>query len=487
MGVLCTSEDREKNNSKGNKNGDINKSNPPNKTNEIKDQNNIDIIEEKNLIIPDNNSIKEKEKEDKKLKNIPKNLMNIIKSEYHYILKDILKNETFEDNIKSDSKIYDLFNNLNLRTNADFIIEFENNIKIDYDKINETFHNIITEVFGENIPEKIEMNYTYKGLDIPEKMNDILEAYIESNKIIGSAILDNPDLFTIITYEKELKLIKPYYYKRKENEELIKFNSFTAFCNGKGKLYFSGGENEQTYDPDKTVAKYNDFFYIDLTNLNEDKIEIKELPNLIESRTWHSMIFIPDKYIFIVGGSNTKSVEMYNMETNDIIKDSELNEFRSECTLCLVNNTYLYAFCGFLIHQEYNTTIERCNLLREKRKWEYIILNEKEEFNLNPSFFGISYFKDDQILLIGSNDNGSENHYDYIYKSGINDEEKDKIDEFKCNLIEPNIIFKEKLFLPIEENKAINIPLIIGEEIKAFILDTDTGDITIEKYEEKNT
>ena len=485
MGVCGSGEDRNNQKKKVEQSDKLINDNNDNNNNKATKNNHI-ILESDSL---KQTSIinKEKEKEDKKLKNIPKNLMNIIKSEYHYILKDILKNETFEDNIKSDSKIYDLFNNLNLRTNADFIIEFENNIKIDYDKINETFHNIITEVFGENIPEKIEMNYTYKGLDIPEKMNNILEAYIESNKIIGSAILDNPDLFTIITYEKELKLIKPYYYKRKENEELIKFNSFTAFCNGKGKLYFSGGENEQTYDPDKTVAKYNDFFYIDLTNLNEDKIEIKELPNLIESRTWHSMIFIPNKYIFIVGGSNTKSVEMYNMETNDIIKDSELNEFRSECTLCLVNNTYLYAFCGFLIHQEYNTTIERCNLLREKRKWEYIILNEKEEFNLNPSFFGISYFKDDQILLIGSNDNGSENHYDYIYKSGINDEEKDKIDEFKCNLIEPNIIFKEKLFLPIEENKAINIPLIIGEEIKAFILDTDTGDVTIEKYEEKNT
>ena len=485
MGVCGSGEDRNNQKKKVEQSDKLINDNNDNNNNKATKNNHI-ILESDSL---KQTSIinKEKEKEDKKLKNIPKNLMNIIKSEYHYILKDILKNETFEDNIKSDSKIYDLLNNLNLRTNADFIIEFENNIKIDYDKINETFNNIITEIFGENIPEKIEMNYTYKGLDIPEKMNNILEAYIESNKIIGSAILDNPDLFTIITYEKELKLIKPYYYKRKENEELIKFNSFTAFCNGKGKLYFSGGENEQTYDPDKTVAKYNDFFYIDLTNLNEDKIEIKELPNLIESRTWHSMIFIPNKYIFIVGGSNTKSVEMYNMETNDIIKDSELNELRSECTLCLVNNTYLYAFCGFLIHQEYNTTIERCNLLREKREWEYIILNEKEEFNLKPSFFGISYFKDDQILLIGSNDNGSENHYDYIYKSGINDEEKDKIDEFKCNLIEPNIIFKEKLFLPIEENKAINIPLIIGEEIKAFILDTDTGDITIEKYEEKNT
>ena len=145
---------------------------------------------------------------------------------------------------------------------------------------------------------------------------------------------------------------------------------FTAFCNANGCLYFSGGENDQTYDPDKTVAKYNDFFYIDLRELNENnnKIMIRELPNLNESRTWHSMIYVPKKYIFIVGGSNTKSVELYNIETNQLVKDSELNENRSECTLCLVNNMYLYAFYGFLIHQEYNKTIERCNLLKEERK-----------------------------------------------------------------------------------------------------------------------
>ena len=43
------------------------------------------------------------------------------------------------------------------------------------------------------------------------------------------------------------------------------------------------------------------------------------------------MIYIPNKYIFIVGGSNTKSVELYNIETNQLVKDSELNENRSEC------------------------------------------------------------------------------------------------------------------------------------------------------------
>ena len=53
------------------------------------------------------------------------------------------------------------------------------------------------EVFKNDIPENIIMNYTYKGLDIPEE--DIKKEYIDSNEIIGSAILDNQELFAIIT------------------------------------------------------------------------------------------------------------------------------------------------------------------------------------------------------------------------------------------------------------------------------------------------
>lgn len=204
-----------------------------------------------------------------------------------------------------------------------------------------------------------------------------------------------------------------------------------------------------------------------------------------ESRTWHSMIYIPDKYIFIVGGSNTKSVEIYNMETNDINKDSDLNEFRSECTLCLVNNVYLYAFCGFLINQDYISTIERCDLLKEERKerkCEYANIKEKDGFIFRPSFFGVSYFKNEQILLIGGDDNGDEKYFNYIYKIGKNEEEADEIEEFKCDLGEEKNIFRDKLFMPIGENKSVIIPLEIGEDIKIYELDTNTGEITIKYY-----
>ena len=37
------------------------------------------------------------------------------------------------------------------------------------------------------------------------------------------------------------------------------------------------------------------------------------------------MIYVPNKYIFIVGGSNTKSVELYDMEEKKLTKDNELN------------------------------------------------------------------------------------------------------------------------------------------------------------------
>ena len=62
------------------------------------------------------------------------------------------------------------------------------------------------------------------------------------------------------------------------------------------------------------------------------------------------MILIHKKYIFIVSGINNKSVELFDKEKNEIKIDSYLKEALREYSLVLVNNLYLYAFCGFLLH-----------------------------------------------------------------------------------------------------------------------------------------
>ena len=59
----------------------------------------------------------------------------------------------------------------------------------------------------------------------------------------------------------------------------------------------------------------------------------------------------------------------------------------------------------------------------------------------------------------------------------------DQIYEFSSGENRVSGVFREKLFIPIENDKAINIPLVIGEEIQAFIIDINTGNIQVKKQE----
>ena len=426
----------------------------------------------------DNEIIPLERKEDDKLRSTPKE-----KKGYAIKIINTDNNQGYNKTVDGDITMYQILSDIKFRENCDFIIEFENNLKIGAEKIGVKLDNILFEIFNKEIPEVIIMKYSYKGLDIPE---NAIEAYIKDNKIIGSAIMDNTETFGIITYEIATRSINPYYYQRKEYPELIYLNSFTAYCNAKNCLYFSGGEKEQSYETEENLIKYNEFISIDLTKLstNKDKLEINQLANLNEPRTWHSMIFVPNKYIFIVGGSNTKSVELYDIEEKKLTKDSELNEIRCESTLCLVNNSYLYAFYGFFLHNDYYNSIERCNLLKEERKWEYIYAIEKSELKFVPSFFAISYFKND-LLLIGGNDTVEEKErHDYLYKLENEENKKDEIMDYKLDLKVKINIFRDKFFMPIENNKAVNIPLSVGGEIKVIIFDIQNGDITSYDYNE---
>ena len=436
---------------------------------EQKDKKKKTVLEENKKLTNEITPIEE-EKKDDKLKSIPN-----MKKSYAIKILNTDNNQGYNKVIDGDITIHQMLSEMKFRENCDFIIEFENNLKIGAEKINVKLENILIEIFNSDIPEVIDMKYSYKGLNIPE---NAIEAYRKDNKIIGSAIMDSTDIFGIITYEINTRSLNPYYYQRNEYPELIYFNSFTAYCNAKNCLYFSGGEKEQSYEVEEKSAQYNEFISIDLTKLssNNDKLEINQLPNLNVPRTWHSMIFVPNKYIFIVGGSNTKTVELYDMEEKKLTKDSELNEERCEATLCLVNNIYLYAFYGFFLHKDYNNSIERCNLLKEERKWENIYAVEKSALRFKPSFFAISYFKND-LLLIGGNDAGEEERYDYLYKLENEEDKKDEILDYKFESKEKINIFKDKFFMPIDNNKAVNIPLSIGGEIKVFILDTQTGKV----------
>ena len=414
--------------------------------------------------------------------------------------------------IESNKTIKDLYGILKINDNCEYDIKLSDGQIIANININKKIIDILYPYIKDihSFQNTIDLSLIYKGLQIPD---NIIESYIQKNPFIGSPIFDNPDYFSIIIFITKNKELKIFNYEQKSCEcpLLSKFNSFTAYCNANGYLYISGGENDYSQDFEKSEVKYNDFFCIDLnqlnlninnynnidnlsdndniltnnlTNINEkNELNIKQLPNLLEPRTWHSMIFVPEKYIFIVGGS-TKSVELYDIEENTLTKDNELNEMRSECTLCMVNNIYLYAFCGFLLHQTFNCTIEKCNLRKKVRKWEYIVFNMNNNIQFFPSFFCASYYKNGEIILVGGNDSMEEQNKSYIVKIGNNENSFDEITEFNSFGEEKYGVFRDKLFTPIDNNYAINIPLIYGDHIQLLLLNMETGEIDQKSYDD---
>ena len=371
-----------------------------------------------------------------------------------------LLNSSFDDDIL----LKEVISQMNYDKKKDYDILNNNN-----EKLNDKLEMKIKDIFPNS---NIELNLKYSGLEIPE---DIKTAYSQNNKLIGSLILDNPDYVGIFIYNTTTEQTSNFIYLN--NNQLRKYNSFTSFCNGRNNLYISGGENQNKEANNNEL--YNDFYMIDLENVTQNNIPITQLTNLIEARTWHSMIYIPNKYIFIVGGIKNKSVELYDIDNKTIKKDSELNEARSECSLCLVNNYYLYAFCGFLFNQFFINTIERCNLRREKRTWKIVNYSVENNIKFNPSFFGVCYFND-KIILLGGNEVKEEKNKNYIISIGDNQKD-DIINEYILNENLINV-YREKFFIPINDKISINIPLISNIPI-IFYFDNENGTITKKDYQ----
>ena len=103
------------------------------------------------------------------------------------------------------------------------------------------------------------------------------------------------------------------------------------------------------------------------------------------------MIYIPNKYIFLVGGNNEK-VLYFDINEKMIESWSDLNKRRLEPALIQINN-YLYVFDNVNKNENnFELNFERTNLLSDKPNFELIEpnLDENIQGNIIPKFFGVS-------------------------------------------------------------------------------------------------
>lgn len=247
--------------------------------------------------------------------------------------------------------------------------------------------------------------------------------------------------------------------------QLKTVNQFSAYCNALNKLYISGGEITNNTSTDA-------FLCIDLNEVSQNIFIPTQLCSLRKKRYWHSMIFIPEKYIYIIGGPNEFDVELYDIEKNTCIIDSRLNEERCEPSLILVNEKYLYSIFGFHLYESFINTIERCNINKKHRNWEMVNYKLNNTPGITKAFFGVSY-AGNNIILVSDKENNNDLKPNYLLTPGQN---FDTIsDEGILNSKNPRL-FGEKFFIPFTEEESINLAFKSGEP-KIFVVNNTNGSI----------
>ena len=398
------------------------------------------------------NANKEKEKNDSKIKEIKEEENENELSSREITFKIINKDKEYIEKVKSSEKIsylFDLISKYKTKKYSEYDLIFEEDVSL-ASKLTEEIGSIFKK------EDDITLKMLYLGLNISF---DIKKDYEDSNTLIAQPLYDLGGNIGLLIYNKFENTFSSEILK---SEKLLKYNHLSSYCNSKNVLYICGGETKENIGTNNRNYISN-FTKIDLFNTES----INDLPSLEHPRAWHSMIFIPPKYIFIVGG-DTKVVEIFNIEKQELTPDSEMNEVRNECTLFCLNDSILYALSGLSMNGSYIKDIEKCNLRAAEREWKLVKLKESD-IEIQTCFY-ISCFttNSSNIILFAANEN--ENH-DYNSLEFEDSDEEGNLKLFKSNI---NItdVCPDKMFHPINNDMSILIPL-IGNHVSVYLINNN--------------
>lgn len=260
---------------------------------------------------------------------------------------------------------------------------------------------------GDETTEHV-INLVYTGLrNFPLNARE----YIEKNTNFYATVNYNSETNReLIVFAKDP--LSPHFIKfHKAHEDIFDaetnemINEHTTICNGLNYFYVSGAgikglsKSFMRIKLDQASQKGN--------ALPASKL-IQPLADMPEELQLHVMIYVPDNYIFVVGGHSTnelasKTVYYYDINKNSWGKHSELRNGRVEHSLCLVNDEYLYAFFGHKNNKGNDEkTIERISLRSAISKENVTLWDQINVDTFDLSFFtlyAVGQYKNAIILL----------------------------------------------------------------------------------------
>ena len=315
-------------------------------------------------------------------------------------------------------------------------------------------------------------------IDLVAKKKDILA---EFELIIEIDILDldfNTSNKSEIHY---FKILRPFenpfrilcFSPKDNNISIIKFpyqtlcyfglENFTcsksSYCNTPYDLYISGG-NFGFEDSGES----KNFFKI-----NNIKIKIEKLDELPIEKGNHSMIFIPKKYIYFIGGRN-RGTFYYDIILKTFKLWAPLKSKKLYPALVLVNNSIIYTFGrqNKIVDRDF---IEKTNI-KSSPRWEVVNVKIGEPFTLRR--FGAVSSNDGRIYFVG----GRKEKGDKVFFFDIKNNQIDR-----SNQINSAIKISESNFYKLNEFTSVLLPQETKGDIKIIIFNRRTKRFRKAKYE----
>ena len=223
-----------------------------------------------------------------------------------------------------------------------------------------------------------------------------------------------------------------------------KISSGSSYCNSPDSLFISGG-GVYYKNP------INDFWII---NKEDYSIELKKMPL---AKRDHSMIYIPNQLVLIVGGGDNKCI-IYDIQKDIFFDWADLNDKHYKPALFILNN-YIYCFGELTKEKNY---FERTNISSKYPKWEKIFpIFKRNVYLFNKKIFFVSK-SINNLIIFGAGDNKRQSKI-YIYNL-LNNEIS--ILEDKCDIEE----LDNKTFEKVSESYNIAIPKYYDRERNILIL-----------------
>ena len=340
-----------------------------------------------------------------------------------------LKNDVLLDKIVSKkARLKDIFVSGKLDPNGNYLLD---NKPLD---VNKTIIELIPKGSGQ---------LTEVKLIIQAILMDLQE---EDKEIYFDPVLkpfDNPFRILVFSSKEFTTSFKKYPQNTLKKYNLDTFSdSSSAYCNTDKALYISGGKNRGKGTKD----------FLRICNL---RLTIERLPDITSKKENHSMIYIPKKYIYFVGG-NTKDTFFFDTESNLFGDWAPLKQEKISPALALVNNRYLYAFTEQKEKKKFDF-IEKTDL-KKVPEWEKITVKVVEPFPMHN--FGAAVGNDGRVYFLGGRRDKGEKIYCYHTLKNIIE---------PCGQENSSLKISDKTFYNINEYSSALIPNEIRDDVQIVL------------------